>query len=290
MLTLFEKYPNQLLLLRKHILSNFSRYSLARWTVFLLDILAVIITFFIAYLLRFDFVINDFFLDHVIIHGLITAAVYGTFALVFRSYAGLIRHTTLTDISLVFTAVSASAAVLLLISQLTRIFYPGSDLIVPFSIILIHYGLVTVVLFVVRIAIKLLFRFATRSLNRPKNVLIYGAGELGFIVKRIILSDPKNNFNVTGFFDDSKKLQGKKINGIPVYNPEILSANFLLRNNIQTLILAIRNVSPGRKSEIIRTAIDLGLEILETPSVEKWRKGQPEIRHFQSYQVQNHER
>jgi FlaA1/EpsC-like NDP-sugar epimerase len=41
--------------------------------------------------------------------------------------------------------------------------------------------------------------------------LIYGAGELGFIVKRVILSDPDKGFNVAGFVDDDKNLHGKKI-------------------------------------------------------------------------------
>ena len=62
---------------------------------------------------------------------------------------------------------------------------------------------------------KIIFRFATSSIKK-RNVLIYGAGELGFVVKRVILSDPKYGFNVKGFIDNDKNLQGKKINGIPV--------------------------------------------------------------------------
>jgi hypothetical protein len=47
-------------------------------------------------------------------------------------------------------------------------------------------------------------------------VLIYGTGEMVFIVKRVLLSDPRGVFNVQGFIDDSRHLQGKKINGIHV--------------------------------------------------------------------------
>ena len=53
-----------------------------------------------------------------------------------------------------------------------------------------------------------------------KRVLIYGAGEMGFIVKRVLLSDPRGGFSVPGFIDDNRHLQGKKINGIHVYGPE----------------------------------------------------------------------
>ena len=57
------------------------------------------------------------------------------------------------------------------------------------------------------------------SRRTKKRVLIYGAGEMGFIVKRVLLSDPIAGFEVKGFIDDNKRLQGLKINGIPVYGP-----------------------------------------------------------------------
>ncbi|MFZ0281326.1 MAG: nucleoside-diphosphate sugar epimerase/dehydratase, partial [Bacteroidales bacterium] len=115
----------------------------------------------------------------------------------------------------------------------------------------------------------------------------YGAGEMGFIVKRVILSDPRSGFSVFGFLDDSKKLQNKKINGIPVFNPEVVSSDFVSKNNIQTLILAIRNISPVKKSGIIIKAIDLGMEILETPAVEKWLNGQLEVRQLEKVRLED---
>ena len=67
----------------------------------------------------------------------------------------------------------------------------SGNLKIPISIILIHYVLISVYLFFTRIAVKLLFRFATSSLKGSKRkVLIYGAGEMGFIVKRVLVSDP----------------------------------------------------------------------------------------------------
>ena len=65
---------------------------------------------------------------------------------------------------------------------------------------------------------------------------------MGFIVKRVLLSDPRGGYNVQGFIDDSRQLQGKKINGIHVYGPEILSSDFMVQHRIKTLILAIRGI------------------------------------------------
>jgi FlaA1/EpsC-like NDP-sugar epimerase len=255
---------------------------------FIHDIIAVFITFLFAYLLRYNLIPADFPRHLAIVQALITLSVYSIFMIIFRSFAGLIRHTTLTDVSLVFVANTSSSAVLVLFSMIGNLLKLDREFAIPLSVLLIHYVLISVFLFSMRVSVKMLFRFASSSTNvSTKRVLIYGAGEMGFVVKRVILSDPRGGFSVAGFIDDSKVLQGKKINGIQVYGREIFSSKFLQKKNINTLILAIRALSPTRKSEIIRTAIDQGLEILETPAVEKWLNGRLEVRQLQKVMLED---
>ena len=285
---LFNKYQELHEFFRAKASNFFHKYSVPRWMLFIHDITAVFLTFLFAYLLRYNLIPADFPRHLAIIQALITLSVYTIFMIIFRSFAGLIRHTTLTDISLVFVSNTAAVAVLVLFSMIMNLLKLDENLIIPLSVLLIHYVLVSVFLFSMRISVKMLFRFASSSMNMStKRVLIYGAGEMGFVVKRVILSDPRGGFSVAGFIDDSKVLQGKKINGIQVYGSEILSSHFLQKKSINTLILAIRALSPSRKSEIIRTAIDQGLEILETPAVEKWLNGQLEMRQLQKVMLED---
>jgi FlaA1/EpsC-like NDP-sugar epimerase len=154
-------------------------------------------------------------------------------------------------------------------------------LTIPLSILLIHYVAVSLLLFASRIAVKMIFRFATGSSMNKKRVMIYGAGELGFVVKRVVLSDSRYGFQISGFIDDDKQKQGKKINGIPVYGPSVLTTDFMSKNKIESLIIAIKALSVDKKSYIIRTAVNLGLEVLDTPEVDKWLAGQlrmPQLR------------
>ena len=232
-----EKYPIWILKIRKLLLDIFNRYSVPRWLVFLTDLFVVFIAFILAYLLRFNLVFEAVNFPLAIDQAIIVLAVYAIFSLIFHSYSGLLRHTTLTDISLVFIVTTLSSLSLLIITLFHRSLDWKIILDIPISIILIHYVLVTVVLFFERVFVKVIFRFATSSLQNTRNVLIYGAGELGFVVKRVILSDPKYGFNVKGFIDNDKNLQGKKINGIPVIWM-FYSAEFILKNKIESLILA----------------------------------------------------
>jgi len=231
---------------------------------------------------------GDIPLDKAMLHGLLTLLVYTVFILIFRSYAGLIRHTTLTDITLVFLTTSVSAVFMVIFSLLSGKINLGPNFTVPISILLIHYVLITVYFFYMRIAVKVLFRFAHHSYKRlTKRVLIYGAGEMGFIVKRVLVSDPRGGFSVNGFIDDNRQLQGKKINDITVYNSEILNPAFIKKNSIETLVLAIADISPARKSEIIRKAISLDIEVLETPAIEKWLNGELEVRQLQKVKLED---
>ncbi|MDZ7634125.1 MAG: hypothetical protein U5L72_06660 [Bacteroidales bacterium] len=61
------------------------------------------------------------------------------------------------------------------------------------------------------------------------------------LLKGLSLVIPRYGFHVSGFIDDDKNLQGKKINGISVYGPSVLSTEFIERNKIESLIIAIKN-------------------------------------------------
>jgi FlaA1/EpsC-like NDP-sugar epimerase len=281
------EYPKWILFLRRKALDFFNRHSVPRWIIFVFDVFSVFIVFFIAYLLRFNFSIPAFRHDLALYQALTAMFVYAVFSLIFRSYSGLLRHATLTDVTLVFVVTTCSAALLIFLSFLTRVLNWGEFLAIPYSIILIHYVAISVFLFFARVLIKLIFRFATNISGNKRRVLIYGAGELGFTVKRVILSNAKYGLHVSGFIDNDKTLHGKKINGIPVYGIYALSREFIGKNKIDCLILAKQDIKISEKSNVIHSAIQMGLEVLETPEVNKWLNGELYTRQFEKVKLED---
>ena len=145
--------------LQQKAITLFRKYYVPKWAVFTFDSTAVFMTFLLAYLLRFNFRTNDFFLQLTFQQAIISTGIYALFFIVFRSYTGLIRHTTIIDIFYVFLSTSISLATLLIISLLSRKFDWSDIFTLPFSIILIHYVLITMYLFLVRITIKIFYQF-----------------------------------------------------------------------------------------------------------------------------------
>ena len=78
---------------------------------------------------------------------------------------------------------------------------------------------------------------------RKKMYLIYGSGEMGILVKRLIEGDPKGQYRLTGFIDDDKKIQGKKVDGYQVFSRQILTKDFIEEEDIKVFIIAINKIA-----------------------------------------------
>lgn len=269
--------PRIAVYIRGMLLKLFTNYSLPRWLVFASDMVFLLLIFLLTYLLRYNFRISDFDPAKAVQQGLIVVSVYGFWELILRSYAGLIRHTTIIDLFNVLLSAGISAFFLVSFTILSRNSILPDLLDIPLSIILIHFVTATLFLFLIRILIKLFFQLSCSN-GTKKNVLIYGAGDLGVIVKRIIDSDIRGIFRIYAFIDGKRALQGKKLNGIPVFAPDALTHEFISRSRAKVLVLALKETTPAEKSKILMRAVDLGLEVLESPPVDSWMNGQMNVK------------
>jgi FlaA1/EpsC-like NDP-sugar epimerase len=265
----------------------FKQYSLPRWLVFMIDSGTVLVTFLFAYLLRFNLVMKAFRFDQAWHQALLVFGIYAVVMIIVKSYAGLIRQTTIKDTYNIFLTTSISTAILVGLSLLDRNFNWPPLFNIPISIILIHYGIVTVILIFFRVFIKMFYEFASSSTRERKNVIIYGAGEMGVTVKKMIESDARSGFRIAALIDDDWKIQGKKVDGIQVYSQAILTDEFISKEGIKVFIFAINNIPPKRKKQVLETVIALGIEILETPEFNTWLNGHLEVKQLRKIKFED---
>lgn len=265
----------------------FRKHSLPRWMVFAFDIGAVFLTFFFAYLLRYNFEVGAFSVEMALRQSILVVGVYAGFELIFRSFSGLIRHTTIRDIFNVLLVTTSALAVLMVFTFAGRFSEWRDIFVIPGTILVIHFVTLNAFLFITRISIKMFYEMVSVRPVNKKNVIIYGAGAMGVIVKRVIGSDMENDYNIVAFLDSNKKLQNKQLNGIPVYNPARLTESFLEKNQVKTMIFAINDIAATKKTEIYREAVDLGLEVLQIPIVSDWLNGSFEIKQLKKIKVQD---
>jgi len=253
----------------------------------LIDMSAVYFAFLIAYMLRYNFEVYSFETSLAFSQAFVVLAVYTLFMILFQSYAGMIRHTTLKDTYKIIFSDTSALIVLFIVTLLSRQNEWRQLYNIPLSILLIHYGAVTLFLIFFRVFIKMFYEFSTSSAREKRNVLIYGSGSLGVVVKRVIEGDPKSDYKVLGFIDDAKKLQGKYVNGSPVYSRKVLTKKFVEEKDVKVFIIAINNIEPTWKKDVIESMIKLGCEILDTPSFDTWLNGQLQIKNFKKVNLED---
>ena len=272
---------------KSQVIQIFRTHSLPRWLVFLIDTATVLITFLFAYLLRFNLVVKAFSFAQAFHQALFVLLVYAIIMIILKSYAGLIRQTTIRDTFTIFLTTTISSAIIFVLSLLDREVGWGTLLNIPLSIILIHYGLVTVILIFFRVFIKMFYEFASSSARERKNVIIYGAGDMGITVKRMIETDTRSGFRIAALIDDNWRIQGKKVDGISVYSQAILTEEFILKEGIKVFIFAINNIPPKKKKQVLETVISLGVEILETPEFNTWLNGHLDVKQLRKVRFED---
>ena len=273
--------------LKGKIIKVFKKHSLHRWLVFLIDAGTVYFCFLFAYMLRYNFEVYTFDISTVFRQAFLVLAVYAVFILVFKSYSGMIRHTTIRDTYKITITNFSALVVLLFVTLMSRHFEWSTLFNIPLSILLIHSGAVTILLFFFRVFVKIFYEFASSSSHDRKNVLIYGYGEMGILVKRLIEGDPKNQYGLKGFIDDDKKIQGKVVDGYRVFSRQVLTKEFIENEEIKVFIIAINRILPAKKKEVIESMIGFGCEILDTPSFDTWMNGHLEVKNLKKVKFED---
>lgn len=113
-----------------------------------------------------------------------------------------------------------------------------------------------------------LLNFQSQSIK--KNILIYGAGEMGLILKKTIESSVKKNYNVVGFLDDDATKIGRYLNGIKIYNPFLHIESLVAKNHITDIIIATNKIKPETKSSFLEKIIHLNVRVRQLNSLTNW--------------------
>ena len=272
---------------KEQVIKVFRNHSLPRWLVFFIDSGTVYFSFLIAYILRYNFEVTSFNIDLALRQGVFVLGVYAIFILIFKSYTGMLRHTTIRDTYKIVLANSCALAVLAFVTIMARNDVWSKFFNIPISILVINSGAVTIMLFFFRVFIKIFYEFASSTSHERKNVLIYGSGEMGILVKRLIEGDPKNIYRLKGFIDDDKKIQGKKVDGYQVFSRRVLTQDFIENEDVKVFIIAINNIAAAKKKEVIESMIGFGCEILDTPAFDTWMNGQIEVKNLKKVKFED---
>ena len=109
------------------------------------------------------------------------------------------------------------------------------------------------------------------SQSRLTVALVYGAGDAG---RQLVVAAKKiTNVNIVGFLDDDKRLHGKSIEGVPIFDPGDLPKLKEL-SSVTDVIIAIPSMIRRRRNELVESLSKLSVNVTLLPSLEKLIDGQ----------------
>ncbi|MBI2966922.1 MAG: polysaccharide biosynthesis protein [Bacteroidetes bacterium] len=256
-----------------------------RWLIFFIDLCTVAFSIVFAYFLRFNFSIPD---DEISRFQTVIPFVLVIRALSFyagKTYAGIIRYTGTQDAQRIVIVITAGS-LLFFLNNMVTYYFISSKFFVPNSIIIIDWLLSIFIMTSFRATVKTLYLEYKNPAKLKRDVIIFGAGELGIITKRTLDRDAGTKYKVASFVDDDPKKTGRYIEGVPIYASGKLD-ELINKNDVAHLIIAIDELDPPRKNAIADICLARNTKVLHVPPVNSWINGELSFKQIKKIKIED---
>lgn len=255
------------------------------WFILIVDLLIVLFSISLVMVLRMNFKVPAFFeLSQIISIFEIIVGIRIVLFLIFRIHISLLRYTGSKDISRIFL-VNLLGSAIMCIANVIAYYFVNKSFLIPFSIVILEFIVTTFIMIFYRLFTKIIY---FEYINVPKgkqDVVIYGAGELGFTTKRSIYQDISNKYNVIGFIDDDPQKIGKKIDNLIIYSYKELK-KLLESRSIAHVIIAIKDFPQGKSRKLTEMCLEYSTKVLLVPPVDRWINGQLSFKQIKKIKIE----
>ncbi|ANW97656.1 nucleoside-diphosphate sugar epimerase [Thermoclostridium stercorarium subsp. thermolacticum DSM 2910] len=232
----------------------------------LCDIILLTISFYCAYMIRFDLdfdTIPKYFVDRMLFLLAISVVLKIIVFIPFKLYRSLWKYAGVYELVSIFLASSITNGVLFVYIAFVERLAPRSIFVITgmLDVLLIGGSRMTY-----RLYRRLVLGRVIR-LDDIKRVLIVGAGDAGAMIAKEMELHPEHKYRPVAFLDDDKFKQGKKINGIPVLGGIDDVVDIAERKHIDEIIIAIPSAKPAVINRIYEQCAKTKCKVKILPSM-----------------------
>lgn len=131
-------------------------------------------------------------------------------------------------------------------------------------LILNFYFLLTLVLGF-RISYRALVFWFNKEKNTGEKIIIYGANENGAMMLRTINNTKNSSLKVVGFMDDDPQLEGKVLNGYPIFGNHWQLHKILKKQEVNCIFICEKSIKPEnfKRLSMLAAAHDIQIKGLQ---------------------------
>ena len=265
---------------------NFLRISslryLPRWMVFLIDVCILFISLGIAFYILNKITVLPKFLPiewkYIIIIGTNILFMY-----LFKTFAGIIRHSTFIDIQKIFWSSFITVVFLLVLKYSTfwltkiKLFYT--------PLLLLYFVISFTALLVFRLAVKQAFYFIkhVKASTQKKRIMVLGISDHSVAIAGAILDNDNLPYELVGFLTKRNDSKYAKILGLKILTQDKFLNKTKEQLGLEGVLLLKERLTKEELDEWVNILLDKDLEILQAPMVEEFsnKKIEANIRNLQ---------
>lgn len=245
---------------------------LPRWIILVIDIIILVIslflsTYIIAKITKQEFIYHD---DKSLIFAFIIL-VNAAFMYAFKTYAGIIRHSTFIDL---FKLLISCFCTMLAIGTINICYFwiTGSKFILT-PYLMLYFVISFMGLFLFRLYVKEFFHIVReyRRSALKKRILVLGIDEQSIAIARAILDNPSLPYQVVGFLTQRTDSKRASLLGKPIYEKEKIEENTKEDLIIDGVLVVKEMMARDEMNSWVNLFLEKDLNVFKAPSVQKLR-------------------
>lgn len=260
---------------------------LPRWSVLVIDVFLLICSIVFTVVVLRDLHINHLRLLAAPQQILLVLGINISFMLVYKTYAGLIRHSSFMD-ALKMVLASTSTFVALLITNISVWAFMGQKIFLTSALVV--YALFSFTfLFLFRLAVKQLYEYFKLYQTNTKfeNALIVGIDENAISVAAALDIEHPQRFKIKGFVSAQSSNKRLLILGKPVVKIKDKLSEEVQKLNATAVILSGGSLTSKEKFAIVEDCLEHDIKVYNSPLVLDWSENNSVANQVKNLQIED---
>ena len=246
---------------------------LPRWIILAIDIgLIFLATLFSCYIIEKLSYNKDVFYNNVNMYALIIG-VNLVYMYLFRTYAGIIRHSTFIDLFKLLLATFCSTVTVAVISYGYYLLFGIKLIIAHIPFLSIFFASSFMILFMFRLFVKEFFHIVRefRRSTLKKRILVLGIDETSIAIARAVLDNPNLPYHIVGFLTQRHDSRRAHLLGKPIFSKEKIERNDKEDLALDGVLIIKEMMSKEEMNSWVNLFLEKDLQVFKSPSVQKLR-------------------
>ena len=206
---------------------------------------------------------------------------------IFRTYSGIIRHSSFIDAVKIFISLFATLLALFIINYICYFSFNFKMFIS--TGLFINFIFSFCALFIYRIIVKQTFEiyFSEIPSNDLINALIYGSDANAISVANALKSEKPSRFRIVGFVDKEKQNASKRILNLPIMNLKKRIPVLMRSIEAEALIIADKSLSKEEKLSIVDECLEFNYKVYSVPLITDWEDSKEISKKVTSFKIED---